>query len=206
VKFFWSKEHGLRRVEQKAETREKILDLAAARLRNEGLAGNAVHRLMRDAGLTHGGFYVHFPSKEALDVAALERAMESVGNPAKALPADLTRAEQRKQLAARYLARSHRDNPGTGCPLSALLSEVPRGGEAFREAYAACVARSLLDRQEELGPTPPGEDIALLALAMGGLALARALPDPDVSDAVLRACRDASAVLADAFEDRRGDA
>lgn len=193
------------RAEQKAATRERILDLAAARLRGEGLAGNAVHRLMRDAGLTHGGFYVHFPSKEALDVAALERAMDSVGNPARDLPDGLSRAERRKLLAARYLSRSHRDNPAGGCPLSALLSEVPHGGEAFREAYAGCVARSLLDRQEELGPTPPGEDMALLALALGGLALARALPDRTASDAVLRACRDASAVLADAFEQRRGD-
>ena len=193
------------RAEQKAATRDRILDLAARRLRSEGLAGNAVHRLMRDAGLTHGGFYVHFPSKEALDVAALERAMDSIGHPSKALPTGMPRAEQRKQLAARYLSRSHRDHPETGCPLSALLSEVPRGGDSFRHAYAACVAQSLLNRQEELGSTPPGEDIALLALALGGLALARALPDQATSDAVLRACRDASAILADAFEDRRGD-
>lgn len=193
------------RAEQKAATRDKILDLAASRLRSEGLAGNAVHRLMRDIGLTHGGFYVHFPSKEALDVAALERAMGGLGNPARDLPADLPRAERRKQLAVRYLARSHRDHPESGCPLSALLSEVSHGGEAFRQAYAACVAQSLLDRQVELGPTPPCEDMALLALALGGLALARALPDPAASDAMLRACRDASAILADAFEQRRGD-
>lgn len=192
------------RAEKKAATREKILDLAAARLRREGLAGNAVHRLMRDVGLTHGGFYVHFPSKEALDIAALERAMDDLGNPAQALSKDLSRAESRKQLSARYLARSHRDSPETGCPLSALLSEVPHGGAEFRRAYAACVAQSLLNRQEALGETPPGEDIALLALALGGLALARALPDQMTSDSVLRACREASAILADAYEDRRG--
>ena len=69
----------MNRAEQKAATREKILDLAAERLRREGMGGNAVHRLMRDAGLTHGGFYVHFESKEALDIAALERAMEKKG-------------------------------------------------------------------------------------------------------------------------------
>lgn len=193
------------RAEQKAATRDKILNMASARLRSEGLAGNAVHRLMRDAGLTHGGFYVHFPSKEALDVAALERAMDSLGQPARDLPADLPRAERRKRLAARYLARSHRDRPESGCPLSALLSEVSHSGEAFRQAYAACVAQSLLDRQVEMGPTPPGEDMALLALAMGGLALSRALPDQATSDAMLRACRDASAILADAFEQRRGE-
>ncbi|MBX9665119.1 TetR/AcrR family transcriptional regulator [Novosphingobium sp.] len=193
------------RAEQKAATREKILDLAAERLRREGLAGNAVHRLMRDAGLTHGGFYVHFESKEALDIAALERAMESLGNLASKVPADLPRAERRAQMAARYLSRSHRDHPETGCPLAALVSEVPRGGDMFREAYAGAVAGALMGRQEVLGPTPPGEDIALLALMMGGLTLARAIPDKDLSDAVLRACRDASALLAEAYEHRRGD-
>lgn len=193
------------RAEQKAATRNKILDLASARLRSEGLAGNAVHRLMRDAGLTHGGFYVHFESKDALDGAALEAAMGSFAGVGHELSQELPRAERRKQLAARYLSRSHRDHPETGCPLAALLSEVPRGGPELRGAYAAAVAQSLLNRQEEIGPTPPGEDIALLALALGGLALARALPDQSASDAVLRACRDASAVLADAFEQRRGE-
>lgn len=195
----------MNRAEQKAATREKILDLAAERLRREGMGGNAVHRLMRDAGLTHGGFYVHFESKEALDIAALERAMESLGGLAGKVPANLPRAGRRAQMAARYLSRSHRDHPETGCPLAALVSEVPRGGEAFREAYAGAVAGALVDRQEALGPTPPGEDIALLALMMGGLALARAIPDKTLSDAVLMACRDASAVLANAYEERRGD-
>lgn len=193
----------MRRAEQKAATRVKILDLASARLRSEGLAGNAVHRLMRDAGLTHGGFYVHFESKDALDGAALEAAMSNFEGLGGELSQVLPRAERRKQLAARYLSRSHRDYPETGCPLAALLSEVPRGGPKLRGAYAATVAQSLLNRQEELGPTPPGEDLALLALALGGLALARALADQSASDAVLRACRDASAVLADAFEQRR---
>jgi len=195
----------MNRAEQKAATREKILDLAAERLRREGLAGNAVHRLMRDAGLTHGGFYVHFESKEALDIAALDRAMESLGGLTGKVPADLPRAERRAQMAKRYLSRSHRDHPETGCPLAALVSEVPHGGEAFREAYAGAVAGALVGRQEAMGPTPPGEDIALLALMMGGLALARAIPDETLSDAVLMACRDASAVLAHAYEERRGD-
>lgn len=193
------------RAEQKAATRERIVRLAAARLRSEGLAGNAVHRLMRDAGLTHGGFYVHFPSKDALDGAALEAAMGSFAGVGHEWPQDLPRAERRKQLAARYLSRSHRDRPETGCPLAALLSEVPRGGPELRGAYAAAVAQSLLNRQEELGATPPGEDIALLALALGGLALSRALADPVTSDTVLRACRDASSILADAFERHRGE-
>ena len=195
----------MNRVEQKAVTRNRILDIAADRLRSEGLAGNAVHRLMRDAGLTHGGFYVHFPSKDALDGAALETAMKRFAQVGKNLPEDLPRAERRKQMAARYLSRSHRDHPESGCPLAALLSEVPHGGPELRRAYAAAVAQSLLNRQEQLGTTPPGEDMALLALAVGGLALARALPDPAASDAMLRACRDASAMLADAFEQRRGD-
>lgn len=191
------------RAEQKAATRERILDLAATRLRSKGLAGNAVHRLMRDAGLTHGGFYVHFPSKDALDGAALEKAMGRFAGLGRDLPAELSRAERRKLMAARYLSRSHRDHPESGCPLAALLSEAPRGGPELQQAYNAALAQSLLDRQAQLGPTPPGEDMALLALALGGLALARAMPDAAASDAMLRACRDASAMLADAFEHDR---
>ncbi|MBS0475335.1 MAG: TetR/AcrR family transcriptional regulator, partial [Proteobacteria bacterium] len=131
------------RSEQKAATRARIVDLAAARLREEGLAGNAVHRLMRDAGLTHGGFYGHFASKEALDVAALDAAMAGHARLNAAIPDDLPRAERRKLVAARYLSRSHRDHPESGCPLAALLSEVPHGGAGFRAAFDGAFAAAL---------------------------------------------------------------
>ena len=195
----------MRRAEQKAATRAMILDLAARRLREEGLSGNAVHRLMRDCGLTHGGFYVHFPSKEALDAAALEAAMAEHLARGAGLSPDLPRPEQRKARARRYLSRAHRDNVAGGCPLAALLSEAAHGGEALRAAYQRLLAGVVTGAADAEGPAPPSEELALAALAMGGLALARAVPDPALSDAILNACRDASARLADAYSQCAGD-
>ncbi|MBY0621643.1 TetR/AcrR family transcriptional regulator [Sphingomonas ursincola] len=189
----------MKRAEQKAATRAMILDLAARHLREEGLAGNAVHRLMRDCGLTHGGFYVHFPSKDALDVAALEQAMAEHGSRDAALPPGLPTAERRKQRARRYLSRAHRDDPANGCPLAALLSEVAHGAPELRETFQRLLAEIVTDTGDAEGPSPPSEELALAALAMGGLALARAVPDAALSDAILSACREATATLADAY-------
>ena len=185
------------RAEQKAATRQRILETAAARIRSDGLAGNAVQRLMQDVGLTHGGFYVHFDSKEALDVAALRQAMQGTAA-STGIPKDIPRAARRKLLANRYLSRSHRDNPETGCALAALLSEAGRAGGLFRDAFEQEFLKAIERRSD--GAPDQAHDIALMALAMGGLALARALPDRALSDAVLRACRDAAGALADQYE------
>ena len=195
----------MKRSERKAATRAAILDLAAARLRTEGLGGNGVQRLMRDLGLTHGGFYAHFPSKEALEVAALEAAMAERAARLGAMPDGLTRPERRKLRARSYLSRTHRDHPETGCPLAALTSEAPRAGAELREAFQKMLAAVVTDSDDPQDPAPPSEELALLALAMGGLALARAVPDPSLSDAILAACRDAAGRLADAYAQDQGE-
>lgn len=190
----------MRRTEQKAATRAKILELAARRLRQEGLSGNGVHRLMRDAGLTHGGFYVHFPSKEALDAAAFSHAAQETKNLDGGLPPDATVGERRKLMARRYLSRTHRDAPDTGCAFSAVLGEASRGGPQFRQTFEAALLAALERRRPGAGQTSQMHDLALMALAMGGLALARAVPNQQFSDAILKACREASGILADAYE------
>jgi TetR/AcrR family transcriptional repressor of nem operon len=195
----------LKRSEQKAATRAAILDLASQRLRAEGLGGNGVQRLMRDLGLTHGAFYAHFPSKEALEVAALETAMASRTARLGAVPHGLTRPERRMLRARSYLSRTHRDHPETGCPLAALLSEAPRAAPAVRESFQELLATVVTDSDNSQDPAPPSEELALLALAAGGLALARAVPDAALSDAILAACRDAAGRLADAYAVSQGD-
>lgn len=196
----------MKRSEQKAATRAAILDLASQRLRAEGLGGNGVQRLMRDLGLTHGAFYAHFPSKEALEVAALETAMASRTARLGAVPRGLTRPERRRLRARSYLSRTHRDHPETGCPLAALLSEAPRAAPAVRESFQALLAAVVTDSDNPQDAAPPSEELALLALAAGGLALARAVPDPALSDAILAACRDAAGRLADAYAANEGAA
>ncbi len=195
----------MRRAEQKQATRNRLVELAARRLREEGLAGNAVHRLMRDAGLTHGGFYVHFESKDALDVEALLHAVRERRRLDEGIPADTPLPERRKAVARRYLSRSHRDHPESGCAFGALLSEAAHGGEDFRKAFAEEFMKVVEARGPQGSAALRDENIALMALAMGGLALARAVPDAELSDTILRACRDASNTLADAFRDRKGE-
>jgi TetR/AcrR family transcriptional repressor of nem operon len=195
----------VKRSDQKAATRAAILDLASQRLRTEGLAGNGVQRLMRDLGLTHGGFYVHFPSKEALEAEALAAAMAERAGRVPPLSDDLPLAERRRLRARSYLSRTHRDHPETGCPLAALLSEAPRAGAPLREAFQSLLAEAATEGNNAQDPAPPSDELALTALAMGGLALARAVPDPALSDAILAACRDAAGRLADAYAANEGD-
>lgn len=185
---------------QKQATRAKILDLAARRMREEGLAGNAVHRLMRDAGLTHGGFYVHFESKEALDAAAFAHATRGRKALDDGIPPGAPRSEKRKAIARRYLSRAHRDHRESGCAFSALMSEAAHGGAAFRRAFSDALVDAVERRAPGADRASQAQDLALMALAMGGLALARAVPDAEFSDAILRACREASNILIDAFE------
>jgi TetR/AcrR family transcriptional regulator, transcriptional repressor for nem operon len=191
--------------DHKPATRERILAAAGAAFRRRGVAGTGIDGVMAAAGLTAGGFYAHFPSKAALLAAVVERLLPR--------GADLLSAgldEERghaflRAAAARYLGPEHRDAPEAGCPLPALLSDLPRAGDAPRRA----LADGLLRMAADLGPRMPaapglnGEDrvLATLALGAGGVALARAVPDPDLADRILAACR----ALA-ALDDPRGAA
>src|ERR1041385_1603419 len=119
--------------EQAAENRERIVDAAAQLFRERGFEGIGVADLMKEAGLTHGGFYGHFSSKEDLMAKACTRtsarsrerwaklAAEAPGNPLAA-------------IAGAYLTSKHRDNPGSGCLMAALAADASRQGPAVRRA------------------------------------------------------------------------
>lgn len=189
---------------QKQETRARMVELASRRLRAEGLAGNGVHRLLRDLGLTHGGFYGHFASRDALDAAAFTQAMAEQARLDADIPAGTPISLARAARARRYLSRSHRDQPEAGCAIAALLGEASRGGAALRAAFGAAVEEAAVRRATPGNRAAEDEELALLALAAGGLALARAVPDIELSDRILAACRAAAARLADAPQE--GDA
>jgi TetR/AcrR family transcriptional repressor of nem operon len=177
----------------KAETRARILSAAGAAFRARGYEAVGVDEVMAEAGLTAGGFYRHFPSKQALLAASLSqtgsasRAGLLSGLESEAGPALL------RAVVGRYLSRTHRDAPALGCPLPSLAAEVARTGEAPRgevQEYLASLARAVAGRV----PPAPGLDpedrvLATAALLVGGLLLARAVPDPALSDRLLRACR-----------------
>ena len=192
-----------RRERLKAESRLRILDAAAARLRLEGLEGAAIGPVMQDAGLTHGAFYSHYGSKEELAVAAFRHAFAGnrsrwIGNSRdRSWPARLAR------LARRYLTRGHRDDRSSSCAFAALAADAAHAPAPFRAAYAEELRRSLnaiCDRPLDSPGLDPRSDaaIAVLALCVGGLSLARAVPDDALSDRILSACRDAAERLGEA--------
>ena len=112
---------------EKAKTHEKVLKLAAAQIREHGIDALGVAELMKDAGLTHGGFYVHFPSRDVLIAEALERALQS--GPL----ANLGAGKSPSAFVRGYLSPEHRDGPASGCAISALSGEIRNSTPKTRE-------------------------------------------------------------------------
>lgn len=190
------------RNQQKAQSLQRILQAAGLRLRQEGLSGAAIATVMQDAGLTHGAFYVHFANKSQLSAAALRHALlDNRKRWVNRLPPQPWN-QRLHSLAKRYLNQRHRDQPATGCALAALASEAARSDEGFRQAFEEELRKSLhgicLGTQSPEQPSnqQTNEAIALMALCVGGLSLARAVPDRQFSSQILQACVAAAARIA----------
>ena len=166
--------------EQAALNRERIVEAASRRFRERGFEGIGVADLMKEAGLTHGGFYGHFGSKEDLMAeacaAALARSRERWDKSARAHPEDPVGA-----VARMYLTPRHRDAPGDGCVMAALASDAARQGPAVRRAFVQGL-RSTFDSLAAWvkGGTPAArrrKAIATYASWVGAMVLARAAAD-----------------------------
>lgn len=171
----------------KDATHRQILETAASRLLRDGIDGTGIAPLMADAGLTHGGFYSHFPSKDALIREALAHNLTQ--RRGKLRHSAERAAEPIEGLIRYYLRPIHRDMPEKGCAIAALSSEIARQSEATRAAFAAELFGSIGVIAEAL---PKGDDetrrrtaIAIMALMAGTLQMARVVPDPKQSDAIL---------------------
>ncbi len=179
--------------EHKQKTRLRVLDEAAKAIREEGPHRLGVAGVMARAGLTHGGFYAHFPSKEAFVAEAIAHMFE--GGPITTLKTvrDLPPREALTQFIDFYLSRRHRDSRNGGCPLPYLAGDAPRLADASRERYAqgaANLTKVVADRLAELGrPFAEDEASSTLAELVGAVTLARAEADPDRSDAILERSR-----------------
>lgn len=178
-----------KRAELKAASRGKILDAAARRLRNEGLGSTGIGPVMKDAGLTHGTFYAHFDSKEALAEAAFEHAIDT-NQPPWLAHRDEPWPERFRHLAETYLSARHRDDRGGGCAIAALASEVNQAPEAFRERYGNTVEETFRKIAED-DPAQLDDAIVLMAMCTGGINLARNVNDAELSDRILDRCLDA---------------
>lgn len=178
---------------RKEDTHDHILEVAARALRREGYAGVRVADVMKEAGLTHGGFYAHFPSRDALLVEALGRAgRDSAAAVAKAAEGRRGKGVSAfRSLVETYLSDRHLSSPETGCPVAALGSDMPRQSLAVREASALRVERLIAAVRDTLPGATRATAAVVTATLVGTLQLARALGDNGEGRALLAAARDA---------------
>src|SRR6267378_136859 len=181
----YSKEH-------KQETHARIVKKASVRLREKGAHGIGVADLMKEAGLTHGGFYAHFDSREALVIEAFAYAMDRSTERWRKI-AEQTPPEQRlAMIVDAYLTPAHRDDPGHGCAVPALSAEIAReSGKAF-----AGKLEQMIDMMADQIPDLPRkaarkQAAAALATMMGTLVLARVAGSGEFSEEILAAGREA---------------
>lgn len=170
---------------EKAQSRERILAEASRQVRHGGLESVSVGALMKSVGLTHGGFYGHFESRDALLAEALERALlegeaKAGANGAPASFSDVVRS---------YLSRAHRDARDSGCAVAALVSDVARADVASREVMAEHVETFVETVARTLGDDDERAIMAVSAM-VGALALSRVVTDPARSNAILKVVRD----------------
>jgi TetR/AcrR family transcriptional regulator, transcriptional repressor for nem operon len=181
------------KVEQKEKSHETILESAARLVRERGIAGARVADVMKGAGLTVGGFYAHFGSKEELVDAALRRDGDELRGRLFARLDEKPEADRAEVVLKRYLSADHRDAQTMGCPLPAVVGEIGTTASEHRQVLGEQVEALCSGLEEHLpkGRGTPRRALALglVALMYGGLSLARALRGTELSDEVIRACR-----------------
>lgn len=176
---------------EKAESRERILEVAARQIRQGGLDSVSIAEIMKAANLTHGGFYGHFPSRAALIAAAVERALDRgeasfVASQTASAPVTV------KSIVNRYLAPAHRDDTRDGCAIAALSGDVGRAeDDEVRALMARRVEQSFEDMAKAMGGGAKAEAAAVTAwCAMAGaISLSRVLRGTRRSDEILRTVR-----------------
>jgi TetR/AcrR family transcriptional repressor of nem operon len=184
--------------EHKEATRQRIIETAGRRFKQDGIDGSGIATLMGDAGLTNGAFYAHFESKDALVATVVGEELSRQATGFSELPPGRAGLEE---FVGSYLSRDHRDHRSTGCAAAALLDEIGRCPKDTKQAYTKG-AKAILDEIcARLEPQDPdaarGTALALYAMMVGTMQLARALSDRKLSNAVLeQGIRSAHAMLA----------
>jgi TetR/AcrR family transcriptional repressor of nem operon len=184
----YSKEH-------KLETHARIVKKASVRLRERGAHGIGVADLMKDAGLTHGGFYAHFDSREALLIEAFSHAMDRGTERWRKVAEQVPPEKRLAAVVDSYLSPEHRDDPGRGCAIPALSAEIARESPKTRKAFSAKLEQ-MIDAIAAQVPdvtrkTARKKAMATLATMMGTMVLARVAGNGDFSNEILGAGRDA---------------
>lgn len=179
--------------EQKAQTHQQIVELAAREFRGKGLQGIGIANLMAQVGLTHGGFYAHFKDRDALVEEAVVCAAEESFRRLIAVAQEASPGQEVAAMLDDYLSPTHRDEPGQGCVLPALAAEIAGQADSVRKAFT----RSLKANVGKMARYMPGKDertrstqaMALISGMAGGVLVARAVSDPKLSALLLESVR-----------------
>jgi len=190
--------------EHKQETHARIVRKASVRLREKGAHGIGVADLMKEAGLTHGGFYAHFDSRDALVIEAFCYAMDRSLEHWRKLTAETPPEKRLVTIIDAYLTPVHRDDPGHGCAITSLGAEIARESPKTRRAFAAKMEQ-LIDLiadqiQDMPRKTARKQATSLLATMMGTLVLSRIAGSGEFADEVLQAGKECALARAAALK------
>lgn len=177
--------------EDKAESHDRIVRVAAARFREAGVEGVGLADLMKDAGLTHGGFYRHFGSREDLVAEAVERALQDGGRAVASLDgSDRPPPVLLALLVDGYLSAAHRDSLATSCAVTTLAGDVARSNARARtaytrqvDAYLALLAKLIASDSQA---SRRAQAIAAMSTLVGAVSMARAVNDEALSEEILK--------------------
>jgi TetR/AcrR family transcriptional regulator, transcriptional repressor for nem operon len=180
--------------EHKAEVRRKIVKDASLRVRGEGLTGAAVAAVMRDTGLTHGGFYKHFASKEDLLIESVREAFRDIIEKLVHAAGQSHSGEEWKAIVKSYLSLDYCDHAEHGCPLTALAPELARGDKTMRSQLFV----ELVNYKDRMVSFMPGRRttdkerafFVIFSTMIGAVQIARMLPDRTVQEKVLASARE----------------
>ena len=182
------------RPEHKAEVHQKIVKDASRRVRAEGLSGAAVAAVMRDTGLTHGGFYKHFENKDELVMESLREAFQDIGDKLVRAAEESHSEAPWKAIVKCYLSLEYCDHAERGCPLPALAPELARVDETMRSQVLA----ELVNYRDRMLPFMPGRRTAdkeraffvIFSMMIGAVEIARMMPDRAAQEKVLSSTRE----------------
>ena len=185
----YSKEH-------KQETHARIVKKASVRLREKGAHGIGVADLMKEAGLTHGGFYAHFDSREALVIEAFGYAMDRASEHWRNMTAEIPPEKRLSTIVDSYVSATHRDDPGRGCAVPTLGAEIARESAKTRKAFSAKLDQ-MIDLVADQIPDVPRKTARRLAMGtmatmMGALVMSRVAGSGELSDEILASGREAA--------------
>lgn len=181
----------------KKQTHDRIIQIASEKFRKNGIMPVGIANLMADAGLTHGGFYAHFKSKEALLDEALGAALEQMTD--KLARVSQGRTDALEEILQVYLSKAHRDTPEMGCPVAALTPEVARQAASTRQVFSDKLRKlvGVIETQLHVNSEAARSKnaIAIFSLMIGALQLARAETDETRAETILQAAIEAASVL-----------